>query len=126
MSQHQMLKRFFSGQRHRAGFSREIAPLWLLLFTLATIWIGFGMVGTAADKLPPAPTRYFNDYAHVVSAAVADELNRKLEAFEKSDSSQVVVAVYPKMESASSTEDYANRLYRAWQIGQKEKNNGVL
>ena len=107
-------------------FSRKTAPLWLLLLPLAATWMGFGMTGTAADKLPPAPTRYFNDYAHVVSPAVADELNRKLEAFEKSDSSQVVVAVYPKMESASSIEDYANRLYRAWQIGQKEKNNGAL
>jgi uncharacterized membrane protein YgcG len=30
------------------------------------------------------------------------------------------------MESASSIEDYANRLYRAWQIGQKEKNKRPL
>lgn len=80
----------------------------------------------AAEVIPPAPTRYFNDYAGVTSAVTQDTLNRRLEEFEKSDSSQVVVAVFPRMASNSSIEDYVHRMFTAWRIGQKGKNNGVL
>ena len=80
----------------------------------------------AAEVMPPAPTLYFNDYAHVVSAPAADRLNRQLEDFEKATSSQVVVALFPKMESPSSIEDYVHRMFVAWKVGQKGKNNGVL
>jgi uncharacterized protein len=76
--------------------------------------------------MPPPPARYFNDYAGVVSAPVADRLNRQLEDFEKSTSSQVVVAIFSKMESPSSVEDYVHRMFVAWNIGQKSRNNGVL
>ena len=47
----------------------------------------------AAEVMPPKPARYFNDYAGVVSLPVQQELDRKLEAFEKSDSTQVIVAI---------------------------------
>jgi uncharacterized protein len=80
----------------------------------------------AADVIPPKPDRYFNDYAHVVDAGTANQLNSQLEDLEKSSSDQVVVAIYPKMQSDSSIDDYANRVFRAWGIGQKDKNNGVV
>jgi len=80
----------------------------------------------AAEVMPPAPTRYFNDYASVTQPATREQLNRALEQFEKDTSSQIVVAVFPKMQSDSSIEDYVNRMFRAWQIGQKNRNNGVL
>src|SRR5437868_476429 len=83
-------------------------------------------VGRAAEVMPPKPPRYFNDYANVVSAPVADQLNTRLEDFEKATSSQVVVAVYPRMQSPSSIEDYVHRMFQAWQIGSKTKKNGVL
>src|SRR5262245_30323466 len=76
--------------------------------------------------MPPAPSRYFNDYASVVSQQTADALNQKLVDFEKATSSQVVVAVFPTMQSPSSVEDYVHRIFQAWQIGQKNRNNGVL
>lgn len=76
--------------------------------------------------MPPAPGRYFNDYAQVVSPQAADRMNRQLEEFEKATSSQVVVAVFVKMESPSSIEDYVHRMFQAWKIWPKEKNNGVL
>jgi uncharacterized protein len=79
-----------------------------------------------AEVIPPAPPRYFNDDAHVVSASIADQLNAKLKNFEKTTSDQVVVAVYPKMESDSSIDDYTVRVARAWKVGQKLKNNGVV
>ncbi len=83
-------------------------------------------VASGAERLPPVPKKYFNDYAGVVSPAVADELNRKLEAFEKESSSQIVVAVYPKMESESSIEDYTVRVAESWKAGQKGRDNGAV
>jgi len=80
----------------------------------------------AAEVIPPAPTQYFNDYAHVVSPDVASQLNQKLEQFERDTSDQIVVAVFPKMQSDSSIEDYAVRVFRAWKVGQKDKNNGAV
>jgi len=79
----------------------------------------------AAEVLPPAPAHYFNDYANVVPSATAQQLNAKLEDFERTASCQVLVAVFPKMQSASSLEDYTHQLATAWKIGQKSKNNGV-
>jgi uncharacterized protein len=92
---------------------------------LLAVWLGLTLAGFAAETLPPKPAHYFNDSAGVVPAATAAQLNAKLEAFERTTSCQVVVAVFPKMQSDSSLEDYAQRLFQAWQLGQKDKNNGV-
>ena len=80
----------------------------------------------AAEVMPPKPDAYFNDYAHVASSATATELNQKLEQFERDTSSQILVAVYPKMESDSSIEDYTVRVAQSWGIGQKGKDNGAV
>ncbi|MEO7298437.1 MAG: TPM domain-containing protein [Verrucomicrobiota bacterium] len=80
----------------------------------------------AAEVIPPTPDRYFNDYAKVVSAGTAETLNRRLEDFEKETSSQIVVAIFPKMRSESSLEDYTHRIYAVWKVGQKKKNNGAV
>jgi uncharacterized protein len=78
------------------------------------------------EVIPPAPPRYFNDYAQVVPASAGSQLNAKLEDFERTTGNQVVVAVYPKMDSDSSIDDYTVRVARAWKVGQKLKNNGVV
>jgi uncharacterized protein len=79
-----------------------------------------------AETIPPKPARMFNDYAGVVSPGVAERLNTQLAQFERDTSNQVVVAVYRKMESDSSIEDFTQRTFQAWQIGQKDRRNGVL
>ena len=80
----------------------------------------------AAEVIPPKPDRYFNDYAGVVSPAVADRLNTQLAQFERDTSNQVLVVVYPKMQSDSSIEDYTRRVAQAWGVGQKDRRNGVV
>ena len=81
---------------------------------------------SAAERIPPAPARYFNDYAKVVSPGVVEELNARLEQFERTNSSQLLVAIFPQMDSDSSVEDYTVRVAQAWRVGQKEKSNGAV
>ena len=80
----------------------------------------------AAETIPPAPTAYFNDYAHVTSAGTAAQLNQTLADFERQTSEQIVVAIFPKLESDSDVADYTVRVFRAWGVGQKDKNNGAV
>lgn len=80
----------------------------------------------ADEVIPPFPAAYFNDYAQVVSAGTTAQLNQTLENFERQSSEQIIVAIFPKMQSDSSVEDYTVRVARAWQVGQKDKNNGAV
>lgn len=79
----------------------------------------------ADEVIPPVPTHYFNDYAHVVSSTNAALLDATLENYERESSDQIVVAVYPKMQSDAPIKDYTLRIANSWGIGQKGKNNGV-
>lgn len=88
--------------------------------------LAFGFRLLADEVIPPPPAAYFNDYAHVVSAGTAAQLNQTLENFERQSSDQIVVAIYPKMQSDSSIDDYTVRVARSWQVGQKGKNNGAV
>jgi uncharacterized protein len=80
----------------------------------------------AADVMPPKPAAYFNDYAGVVSKEAGHRFNEQLAQFERDTSNQVVVAVFPKMQSDSSIEDYTQRIAQAWGVGQKERRNGAV
>src|SRR5262249_15624945 len=76
--------------------------------------------------MPPKPTRYFNDYAGVISPAVRDKLNSRLEELEKTDSTQVIVAIFKTMQSESSIDDYTLRVAQSWGVGQKGRANGAV
>ena len=80
----------------------------------------------AGEVIPPPPAGYFNDYANVVSASTAQPLDQILEQFERDTSNQIVVAIYPKMQSDSSIEDYTVRVAESWKVGQRLKNNGAV
>jgi uncharacterized protein len=80
----------------------------------------------AAEVIPPKPDRYFNDYAGVVSKSAAPRFNEELAQFERETSDQVVVAIFPKMQSDSDIADYTQRVAQAWGVGQKERRNGVV
>jgi uncharacterized protein len=80
----------------------------------------------AAEVIPPKPDRYFNDYAGVVSKEAASRFNEQLAQFERETSDQVVVAVFPKMQSDSDIADYTQRVAQAWGVGQKERRNGAV
>ena len=93
---------------------------WLFLVAL------FSSTALRAETLPAKPARYFNDYARLVSPAVAQTLDAKLAQFERETTNQIVVAIYPKMESRSSVEDFTVRTAQSWVVGQKGRNNGAV
>jgi uncharacterized protein len=80
----------------------------------------------AAEVIPPKPIGYFNDYAGVVSKDAAHRFNEQLAQFERDTSNQVVVVVFPKMQSNSDVADYTQRVAQAWGVGQKDLRNGVV
>ena len=80
----------------------------------------------AAETIPPKPAGYFNDYAGVVSKEAALRFNEQLAQFERETSNQVLVAVFRKMETDSSIEDYTQRIAQAWGVGKKDRKNGAV
>lgn len=80
----------------------------------------------AAEVIPPKPTGYFNDYAGIVSKTVAMRFNAQLAQFERDTSNQVVVAIFPKMQSDDDIAAYTQRVAQAWGVGQREQRNGVV
>jgi uncharacterized protein len=92
----------------------------------AALVVVIALSGHAAEVIPPKPAGYFNDYAGVVSKEAALRFNEQLAQFERETSDQVVVAVFPKMQSDSSIEDYTQRVAQAWGVGQKDQRNGVV
>ena len=120
LKEHGMLR---SVRRGAEGWSprRPLRPA-VLLFVAAFIAIA----SQAAEVIPPKPAGYFNDYAGVVSKEAARRFNERLAQFERETSNQVVVAVFPKMQSDSSIDDYTQRVAQSWGVGQKEKRNGAV
>lgn len=105
-----------------------MANAWVAVFrswrwlALIACWTGVH----AAEVIPPAPKNYFNDAAQLVRPATAAQLNRELEQFERDTSNQILVAIYPRLQSDSSVDDYAVRVAQAWRVGQKSRNNGAI
>ena len=81
-------------------------------------------VPAAAQTYPPLTGRVV-DLADLLSPEQEAELTRKLEALQAASTRQLVVATFPNLEGRS-IEEYGVGLGRAWGIGQREANNGVL
>jgi len=73
---------------------------------------------------PPLTDRVV-DEAGILDATTRASLTEKLAALETKSSDQLVVATVKSLQG-TSVEDYANRLFREWKLGQAKTNNGVL
>jgi uncharacterized protein len=100
-------------------------PTRLITTVLAVLFWALATVG-AAEAIPPMPPNHFNDFARIVRPDTAAQLNTELAQFERDTSTQIVVAIYPRMQSDSSVEDYAVRVAQKWGVGQKDRRNGAV
>ena len=77
-----------------------------------------------ALDFPPLTGRVV-DQANVLSPLVRSDVAAQSKELEDKSGIQLVVATVPSLQG-SDIETYANQLFRAWQLGQAQKNNGVL
>jgi uncharacterized protein len=84
---------------------------------------GVGLV--RAEELPPVPKAWFNDYAGIVDTAEARRLDEELRQLDQETSTQIVVAVFPRLPSPS-LEDFTSRTAEAWRVGRKGLDNGAI
>ncbi len=97
-----------------------------ILRVLLSLILGIFLVvfPVLAQELPQ-PVGYVNDFAGMFSFSFRQSLEQELVAFEKETTAEIAVVTIDSLEGGN-LEDYAVRLFEDWQIGKKDKDNGLL
>lgn len=100
--------------------------LGLLIFWCWCCFLAPPVLG-AEFPLPPAPQSniYVQDLANVLSPETEQSIIRLGEQLQAKTGAQAVVVTVPNL-ADRPIEEYSLELFRAWGIGHKDKNNGVL
>lgn len=93
-------------------------------FTLICLFLLAGKL-LFAQNFPPRSNTLVTDSVDALSPGQRDQLERKLVAFDDSTSTQIAVVIL-KTVGNYDINQYGAGLIRAWGIGQKVKNNGIL
>ncbi|EZQ14312.1 hypothetical protein CF98_20180 [Halopseudomonas bauzanensis] len=109
--------------RHPLAFARTLRPGCASM--LAVLLICLALPAAALCAALPALTGRVVDQAGMIDAATRVLLEQKLADFEAEGSDQIVVATVASLDG-EAIEPYANRLFRAWGLGQAGENNGIL
>lgn len=95
-----------------------------ILRVLLALLLLLPLSAQAQPSFPKLTGRVVDD-AHLLSPAQVAQLTQLSAEVEKASSRQFVVATIPDLQGYP-IEDYGYQLGRAWNIGQKEANNGIL
>lgn len=104
----------------RRPYARNVAA-WLAAALLSV----FLILSPAHAQTFPALTGQVVDDANLLSPAQKADLTARLQALERQSSHQMVVVTVPDLRG-QEIEDYGYKLGRAWGIGQKKVDDGLL
>jgi uncharacterized protein len=102
-----------------------IKPKLMLKKTSLILFLLFAGFWAFPQQFPPKPNTLVTDYTNTLSAASQQQLENKLVAFDDSTSTQIAVVIM-KSVNGYDINEYGTKLGRAWGIGTKGKNNGIL
>lgn len=98
----------------------------ICLSILFIAWVFITMLGPANALDAPKLLGRVNDYGDVLTPSQENVLEKKLESIESlKKGTQIVVLTIPSLEG-DSIEDFANKTFREWKLGQYEHDNGLL
>ncbi|MCA1581535.1 MAG: TPM domain-containing protein, partial [Acidobacteria bacterium] len=106
--------------RGRRQAARGAAALALVLVCAARLALA------AAPPVPEKPARYVTDRAGVLDPGRAEQLNSRLEQFEKDTSIQMLVWIDRHVPENTTIEEFAVNAMKAWGVGQAKLNNGLV
>jgi uncharacterized protein len=93
----------------------------LLLGTLLT-----SLRAQAAAPLPAVPRGYILDEPDLLSPAAEQALRERLIAHQTRTSCQMAIAIFRSLPENEYLEDYTVRIARAWGLGTKDRDNGLI
>ncbi len=107
-------------------YNQKMKNFFSIFFLLLVSLFSFSQNSFDLEKLlQQKPNKLVNDYTTTLTADQQQALENKLVAFDDSTSTQIAVVIIPTLNGNDVT-DYGVKLGRAWGIGGKEHNNGVL
>ena len=92
------------------------------MFFFTVLFLAFGL---RAQEFPDKPTGFVNDYTHTLSLSQKAQLEAYLTEFANTTSNEIAVAIFSDLQGYDRA-DFAIKVARAWGVGGKENNNGVL
>ncbi|UCG11101.1 MAG: TPM domain-containing protein [Deltaproteobacteria bacterium] len=95
------------------------------LLGAAVLVLLLAVVCAQALEVPPRPKGRVSDYTGTLSSKEIRSLDQMLATFERETTNQLAVLIIPTL-AGDSLEDYSIRLAEKWQLGQKERDNGVI
>jgi uncharacterized protein len=99
-------------------------PSWSV-FILVLLFLLLGCSPQTNDFYFPSYDGYVNDFTGILSKEDLEKSQNLVISIEKETSCEVAVAIVDDL-GPYTIEEYALRLFSAWEIGKKEKDNGVL
>jgi uncharacterized protein len=85
----------------------------------------FTLTGSAVDWKALKPQGYVSDFANVIDPASKSQLEAYGANVERSTGVQMALVTLPTLEG-EPIDDVANTIYRAWGVGKKGKDEGIL
>src|SRR5690349_6185051 len=92
---------------------------------LSALLVLGALAAGAVDWTALKPQGYVSDFAGVIDASSRQQLENYCGVVERSTGAQVALVTIPSLEN-EPIEDVANTIFRAWGVGKKGKDEGIL
>ena len=92
---------------------------------LAMLCLLLAHIGFAQIPARPNPPRLVNDFAHVMSPEQVEQLERKLDRYNDSTSTQIAIVTVENL-GGDEVGSYAAELGEKWGVGTKQNHNGLV
>lgn len=106
--------------------NHKIRIMKLFKFFMLILFIsGFSFAGMSQNDLPDKSGKLVNDYVNLLSGSQVNQLERKLVAFNDTNSTQITILIVNDLHGYD-VGDFAQRVAQKWGVGQKKYDNGVI
>ncbi len=101
----------------------RVLPRWLLVLLL---FVPPGWAAAEKVAALPIPTRYVNDFAHVLSPNGTQQVEDLCLAVHRQANAEIAVVTIKQLEDGQSIEDFTAKLEEKWKLGKAGQDRSVI